>query len=505
MAERRPISFGSIGLELASSIAAVRARERQEIPFRICILGDFSGRESRGALETLDGRKPLPVDRDNIDEVLASLKVRIRLDPAGETLEVAFSCLDDFHPDNLFEQLECFQTLKTTRRKLDDPRAYNAALEDLRVLAGGRKVESKVQPLPRSRPASQQENLLDQIVGATPQPSASTDRSDMEAFLETLVRPYLVPGEDAEHDQLQSALDAYISEYMRLLLHHATFQALESAWRCVDFLVSRVETDETLEIYLLDVSKAELQQDLAASDDLTRSSMYGLFVADNTEKPWSVLTGNYTFDYSDAELLGRLSLIMHAAGAVFIAGSHAHLIGCEDLAKTPDPRSWHQAPDADEAVTWDTLRRQPQTASIGLVLPRFLMRLPYGRDTDAIDRFDFEEMDAEPRHSDYLWGNGAFACTYLLAQSFSRYGWEMQPGLIQNVEGLPLHVYNFQGEARLTPCAEVLLTEMAVEALSEKGIMALATLKNTDAACLVRLQSLADPPTGLTGRWNRSS
>ncbi len=504
MAERRPITFGSIGLELTSSMVAIRARERREIPFRICILGDFSGRESRGILESLEGRKPLPVDRDNLDEVLAGLKVRIRLDPAGEMLEVAFNCLDDFHPDSLLEQLEIFQTLKTTRRKLDNPRTYNDALQDLRLLAGGRIVESKVQPLLRSKPASQQENLLDQIVGAPPQPSAPADHSDMEAFLEALVRPYLVPGEDAEHAQLQSALDAYTSEYMRLLLHHPTFQAIESAWRCVDFLVSRVETNETLEICLLDVSKAELQQDLTASDDLTRSSMYELLVANSNEKPWSVLTGNFTLDYADAELLGRLSLIMHAAGAVFIAGSHTHLIGCEDLTKTIDPRSWQQGPDADTAGTWDTLRRLPQAASIGLVLPRFLMRLPYGQDTDPIDRFDFEEMDAEPRHSDYLWGNGAFACTYLLAQSFSRYGWDMQPGQIRNVEGLPLHVYNFQGEARLTPCAEVLLTEMAVEAISERGIMALATLKNTDAACLVRFQSLTDPPTGLAGRWNGS-
>lgn len=505
MAEKRPITFGSIGLELASSMEAIRARVRKEIPFRICILGDFSGRENRGILETLDGRKPLLVDRDNIDEVLARLKARIRLDPAGETLDVAFNCLDDFHPDNLFEQLEIFQTLKTTRRELNDPRTYNAALQDLRVLTGERKAESKVKPQPQSKLGSRQGDLLDQILGVTPQPSALAGRSDMDSFLEALVRSYLVPGEDPEHDRVKSALDAYISEYMRLLMHHATFQATESAWRCLAFLVSRVETDETLEIYLLDASRAEIQQDLAASDDLTRSSMYELFVADTNEKPWSVLTGNYTFDYGDAELLGRLSLIMHAAGAVFIAGSHPHLIGCEDLMKTPGPWTMQRAPDADEARTWDTLRKLPQTASIGLVLPRFLMRLPYGQDTNAIERFDFEEMDADPRHSDYLWGNGAFACTYLLAQSFSRYGWDMQPGLVRNVEGLPLHAYRFQGESRLTPCAEVLLTEMVVEAISEKGIMALTTLKDTDAACLVRFQSLTDPPTGLAGRWNRSS
>lgn len=505
MAGKRPVSIGSIGVELASSMEAIRAREREEIPFRICILGDFSGRESRGALEMLDGRKPLLVDRDNLDEVFASLKVRIRLDLDGGTLDVAFSCLEDFHPDHLFEQLEIFRPLKSIRRKLDDPRARDAALQDLLVLKGEGRAESKVSPQPQSEPVSQQVSLLDQILEVTPQPSASTGRSGMESFLEALVRPYLLPREDAEHGRLKSALDACISETMRLILHHATFQSVESAWRGVDFLVSRVETDETLEIYLLDASKAEIQQDLAASDDLTRSAMHALFVTDADEKPWSVLAGNYTFDHADAELLGRLSLIMHAAGAVFIGGSHAHLIGCEDLGKAPDPWTLQHAPDADQARAWDTLRKLPLTASIGLVWPRFLLRLPYGQATDAIERFDFEEMDAEPRHSDYLWGNGAFACTFLLAQSFSRYGWEMQPGVIRNVEGLPLHAYRIQGEPRLTPCAEVLLTEMAVEAIGEKGIMALATLKNTDAACLVRFQSLTDPPTGLAGGWNRRS
>jgi type VI secretion system protein ImpC len=135
-------------------------------------------------------------------------------------------------------------------------------------------------------------------------------------------------------------------------------------------------------------------------------------------------------------------------------------------------------------------------------MPRFLLRLPFGRDTDAAETFDFEEMGDVPVHAHYLWGNPAFAGACLLAQSFSRTGWEMKPGDVSDVDRLPLHVYDVQGESRLKPCAEVLLSEKALDAILDAGIMPLATLKDTDTARLVRFQSIREPLAGLAGRWN---
>jgi type VI secretion system protein ImpC len=151
---------------------------------------------------------------------------------------------------------------------------------------------------------------------------------------------------------------------------------------------------------------------------------------------------------------------------------------------------------------FDMLRRAPVARWLGLALPRFLLRLPYGKNTDAIDSFAFEEMTTPPEHEWYLWGHPAIACAYLLGESFARYGWAMRPGAINEIDGLPAHVYKSDGESELKPCAEVLLTEEAAETLLDAGFMPLASIKGADRVRLVRFQSAANPPTPLAGRWS---
>lgn len=492
MTKKQPISFGSLGVECVSSLEKTAAVARNEGPFRILVMGDFSGRESRGIVEPLHTRRIIPVDRDDIEDVLARLHVRLRLDLGGEQLDLTFADLDDFHPDRLFERLAIFRDLKEMRRQLDDPRTYNTAVQALRRLAG---MEAPSRPITAPVTPAEQTggSLLDRMLAAPE--TGSSGQDGLETFVEAIVRPHLVLGKDPEQETLKAALDAYISELMRLLLHHPAFQALESVWRGMHFLVTRTETDENLRIHILDVTLAELTQDLCTHDDLSCSALYGLLMVD-LEEPWAVLMGSYCFDYADAGTLGRLSLIARAAGAPFIAQAHAHLIGCETPALTPDPHAWRYAPDPATAEAWDALRRLSEVRFIGLVLPCFLLRLPYGRDTDPIEHFAFEEL------GDYLWGNPAFACAYLLARAFTLHGWDLRPGVCQDIEGLPLHTIRDNDGSRLQPCAEVLLGDQALEAILARGIMALACLKDTDVARLVHFQSIADPPAGLSGRWH---
>jgi type VI secretion system protein ImpC len=129
------------------------------------------------------------------------------------------------------------------------------------------------------------------------------------------------------------------------------------------------------------------------------------------------------------------------------------------------------------------------------------LRLPYGADTDPLEHFDFEEMTHDQKHKDYLWGNPCFAGACLLGQAFSAYGWDMRPGAVQDVSGLPLHVYQETGETRIKPCAEVVLTERAAEIILDKGFMLLLSFRDQDMIRLIRFQSLALPPMLLAGRW----
>jgi type VI secretion system protein ImpC len=157
---------------------------------------------------------------------------------------------------------------------------------------------------------------------------------------------------------------------------------------------------------------------------------------------------------------------------------------------------------ANGAPAWVALRRLREASYAGLAVPRFLLRLPYGRKTRPAESFDFEEMNQAPDHEDFLWANPAFVCALLLARSFSDDGWGMRPGTHTEVDGLPLYVYEQDGESELIPCGEVLLTEKSAERILESGLMPLVSLKGQDSVRLVGFQSIADPLRPLAGRWD---
>ncbi|MBM4330020.1 MAG: hypothetical protein FJ117_02150 [Deltaproteobacteria bacterium] len=521
---RKSGSIERVHFRIVDSMEETSGRPAPETPFRILIMGDFSGRANRGlASGAARVRNPVLVDRDNFDEVLAKLGVEIHL-PMGKKappLKLCFRELEDFHPDQLFERVQPLEALRDARRKLADPRTFAAAAEEFGGRTGTklppeRKEPPSGEPVSGPRPSAPEMagltsgSLLDQILEekeGKPDKGPARDTSEWGAFLREIVRPYVIPRDDPRQAEMICSLDAAAAGLMRAILHHPDFQALEAAWRAVRFLVSRVETDAQLRLYFMDISKAELSADLAAAKDLRSTGMYRLLVEETVEtpggEPWAVLGGNYTFGPSreDAELLGRIAKIARAAGAPFIAQASDRFLGCESLAKTPDPREWKGMTDTEGSQAWEALRKHPEASYLGLALPRFLLRLPYGAETDPTERFAFEEMAASPEHNHYLWGNPAFACVYLIARAFSQNGWDLRPGVIQEIENLPLHVYKEGGESRITPCAEVLLTERAAEIILDKGFMPLLSLKNRDIIRQARFQSLTDPPSPLAGRW----
>jgi type VI secretion system protein ImpC len=134
-------------------------------------------------------------------------------------------------------------------------------------------------------------------------------------------------------------------------------------------------------------------------------------------------------------------------------------------------------------------------------LPRFLLRLPYGKKSDPTERFKFEELVGKKSHEGYLWGNPALAAVCLLGQSFSEHGWAFRPGVLSEVDGVPVHVYEEDGEQAIKPCAEVLLTERGAEVFARKGLMPLLSVRGQDVVRLGAFRSLANPANPLAGPW----
>lgn len=532
----KPQSIGRFDMELAARMGSREESAESELPMHILILGDFTGQstpEQKASREReppeLAERRPVLVDRDNLDQVMAKLGAELHLSLIGNDgnaspeVAIKFRELEDFHPDRLFQHLEVFQALKELRSRLSNPSTFPSAAEELRgwgaTKAPGPAPAILEKPATASRaPSTNPQQLLEQILGGSEDaPVGRTSdepfrgpigSTDWQSYLRGIVEPHLAPKIDySKQTQMVELVDEVISQNMRRILHHTEFQAMESAWRAVDFLVRRVDTDADLKVYLLYVTMAELMADLEAVSSLRESAIFRLLVEEVVGVPgaipWGLVLGNFTFGQSqeEVEFLGRVGQIFAKAGAPFVAAASSRAIGADSLAQTPDPRNWNADKDADGNARWDALRRLPAAAYLGLSLPRFLLRLPYGKETNSTEQFEFEETAGGFDHENYLWGNPAFICGCLLAQAYARYGWGFRLGVFQDIEGLPVHVYEDRGEREVKPCAEVLLTERALEPILEKGLMPLLSFQGRDALRLANFQSLAQPARALAGRW----
>jgi len=395
--------------------------------------------------------------------------------------------------------LPLFRSLKETRDRLADPALFSQAAREL--VAEEPEPTPGGEPVPSPPPAGFLDQVLDETSRSQEAESPAAD-VDLRAILRRIVAPHILPTLDARQSELLARFDSDISEVVRALIHHPDFQALEALWRAIFFLTRRIETGAQLQLHLIDVAKGELELDL--EDGPQGSGLHSLLVESSVGTPgaqrWSLLVGGYSFgaDPGDVELLTHLATVASEAGAPWLSAAAPSLAGLSSFGEPLDPSQWSD----EETPEWASLRRIQEAEWLGLALPRFLLRLPYGEDTEPCEKLDFEEMPAaQALHEAYLWGNPAFACAYLLAQSFSESGWELRPGMHLEVDGLPLHLAKSDGAVEAKPCAETLLTERAAQKLLEKGLMPLASFKDAGLARLVRFQSLAEPLAPLAGPW----
>jgi type VI secretion system protein ImpC len=510
-----PKGFDFGGVNLTAGEDGGEARPSSETPFRIAILGDFSGRVNRGIFDekTIGKRRAVLVDRDNFDEVLSHSGAEIDLAFEDSSSHLRFSELDDFHPDRIFQHLETFHKLRELRGRLQNPSTFQEAADELGLrppssAAAPRMPDTSPTPAPNTaRLASG--SLLDDMIEQT-ESRASEDRyrhkpDEVREFAQRAAAKHLVNMPDNRQPEILNVIDRGIGALMRAVLHNRDFQALEAVWRATFFLVRQLETGSQLKLYLIDVSKQELAADLKAATDLRQTGTYRLLVEQSVEtpgaEPWAVIVGNYTFGSGneDAPVLSRIAEIAKRARAPFLAEASAHLLGCSSLASNPHPRQWKRLHEL--AAAWAELRHRPEADSVGLALPRFLLRLPYGKKTLPLESFAFEEFPDAPVHEDYLWGNPAFAVALLLAQSFTEAGWEMRSGTVTEIDRLPLHVYANDGESDSKPCAEILITEDAVERLLEEGLIPLVSFRHRELVRIVKMQSISAPPRALAGPW----
>ena len=199
----------------------------------------------------------------------------------------------------------------------------------------------------------------------------------------------------------------------------------------------------------------------------------------------------------DVELLGEMSKIAAAAHAPFISAASPTVFGMESWQDLANPRDLTKIFSVPEYAGWRSLRDSDDARYLGLCMPRFLARRPYGSKTNPVEDFNFEEDSATPDSKNYTWANAAYAMAANINRSFKLYGWCSRIRGIESggaVEGLPTHTFpTDDGGVDLKCPTEIAISDRREAELAKNGFMPLIYKKNSDFAAFIGAQSLQKP------------
>lgn len=306
-------------------------------------------------------------------------------------------------------------------------------------------------------------------------------------------------------ESMIAAIDKKLSEQTNLIMHHESFRQLEGTWRGLHYLVNNTETDETLKIRVLNISKKDIGKTLKKFKG-TAWDQSPLFKKLYTEEysqlggaPYGCLMGDYQFDHSapDVEILGGMAQIAAAAHAPFITNAAPGVLGMDSWQQLADPRDLSKIFSTPDYAAWRSLRESEDARYLGLCMPRTLARLPYGAKNNPVEEFDFEEDTAGADHNKFTWSSASYAMATNINRSFKMYGWcscirGVEGGGL--VEGLPVHTFpSDDGGVDMKCPTEIAIDDRREAELAKSGFMPLLHRKNTDVAAFIGAQSLQKP------------
>lgn len=492
-----------------------------ETPFQILLVGDFSGRQVQGKQEVGDrlaGREIFPLTRDNFDSVMTSVGVKLpSLATAGDGAEFHVGCFEDLHPDAIYSRDGLFGALRELRDRLQDPSTFQSAAAEVLQWGQAGSAEEEIPVVP-AKPDSATSPAMDDATGvldwvletseASLQQVAEND--PWKQLIQQVALPYCLPATDPKLPELLSHVESVMAAMMRKILRHEAFRAIEAAWYSARMLIQRLETGTQLRVFLADISKPELAEDLHATDDLAQTGFYRFLhrsCADLFDgQPLAMIVGNYEFEASDsdASLLGRIAKISAAVQTTFVTGAATSPDGGSD----PNAENRELEETAAQQLSgqfagntfWQALKELPEAACVSLVWPSYLVRLPYGAATRPIDAFDFEELTECDDDRQLLWGNAAVLVALALGDAFSEVGWALQSDSRFSLDDLPLYLRQSAHEqTQVVPCTGQLLDTADREALRRQHLLTVLAQRDTDQVHMLGMGSLFGTP--LLGIW----
>ena len=349
-------------------------------------------------------------------------------------------------------------------------------------------------------------SLLDQVLDQSKLKQSDegydSTRKGVAAFVAEMLKPNRA-GEKLNANAVDSMiadLDRRLSAQIDQILHAPAFQAMESSWRGIKYLIDKTDFRENTKIELLNVSKDDLLADFEDSPEVVKSGLYRHVYTEEFGQfggePVATIIANYDFGpgAQDVKLLQYTSSVCAMSHAPFIAAASPEFFGVERFDELPGLKDIASILEGPKYAKWNGFRESEDSRYVGLTLPRFMLRTPYGKD-NPVRSFEYQE-EAGGKTENYSWGNTAFAFAAKLNESFAQYRWT--PNIIGPASGgavndLPVHTYEAMGQTQSKIPTEALVSDRREYELAEAGFIALTMRKGSDNAAFFSANSVQKP------------
>ena len=414
----------------------------------ILVLGDFSGKDRIAAAsgENTGIRNMFTLDPNKLDEAIARIGPAARLTLGSEDVTIPMTSIESFHPDKLLDLDGLFESApnvevagaeESTSTKAQAKETVADDNDFARLLGGTTAAPGAASPAVKS--------TLDKLI-------ADAVATDSSAPLAT------TPSNGSVDD---------MSSRLREMLHAEEFQQLESAWRSLQWLGERIDYDESASIWLVDV-------DLSAIDSWSAELMRGVAAGPGSATALVVLH-NFSDSDSERSKLQALARLASGLNTIAFAGASNSIAGLDsDISKAV-------ALDASdfEKPQGNAPGSSVDISNVVLGYPNMLLRQPYGKRSDPIDAFDFDELGVAPAHIAFLWGNASVVVAFM---------WLTETLIIDDAL---LVTYDDGSGQAIKPPTGAYMTDSAADTLLARGIVPLLAERGGTDIRVPRLQSLA--------------
>jgi type VI secretion system protein ImpC len=519
-------------VQITYDVEIGNAIETRELPFLMGIISDLGGQQEN-PLPRLRDRKFVDIDRDNFPDVLASIKPRLMLHVDNKlsntkgkvAFELKFNSMDDFDPINVIMNVQPMADLYNARVKLSDLLGKMDGNEDLDALLKEILGDTKLQASMKSDVDKHDKDgsVGGELAKAVTKGKLVRDDSQQK-FAADLISEFVkqvTSHKVVSHDSIAfiskriAEIDEMLSAQLNEILHHPDFQLLEGSWRGLSYLVHSSETGANLKLRVLNVSKDDLRKDLERAIEFDQSALfkkvyeeeYGTFGG----TPYSCLLGDFEFGRTpmDMTLLQKIAEVAAAAHAPFIGAADPSMFDLDSYTDLGAPRDIGKIFESTEMAKWRSFRESEDSRYVALVLPRVLMRLPYGSKTNPVGGINYEEDVDGTDNSKFCWANAAYALGARITDAHAHYHWT---AAIRGVEGgglvTDLPAYTFKttdGDIALKCPTEIAITDRREKELSDQGFIALCHSKESDFAAFFGVQTAQQPKTYNTNEANANS